>query len=1103
MSKKRRPVLKIAGISLLSILGVVIVAALLLIWTVLSPARLTSVSRKAIDRFVPCRTELDTVRLSLAGGFPFLGLDLDGLVVYDEMEESPYDTLLHVGKLGVKLDVKALYKNKDIIVTGLSLQDADANLYISETGKTNLDFLSSDTLKEEEPEDSTMNFSLDVKNVILKDISASYSDNQSGLHASVLSLEGHLDGKMTSDTLEADVFILTKSPAKVSISNDSTDLNAVVDGVLIRGNVNSYDGLKTIASNCSVSAGDANIIMDSIEAAVSSLLVSTPALECRINDNGMNLSVSDLSASGKIDASIGSEMNAGVQVFQAKFPQLTYTESEAVINGMNLSLSGAEFLMTDSTGGRMNASFDDLTATGNARMTMDDSCVDEDIILTVNGLSFNMNGETSLAAAMKDLRLNLVSGIGTDTIKVNPVLETSALEFASGTERLVPGWPVKLTANVLTNRELSRVRMPGKLTVNGQNVGFDTDVRLSDDMSDIAGWVSVDAPSLNIDRVVSMLPDSVKAMLDGIDVHGGLGLKAKANGAISNGNMQLDNAVADVSLSNIDATVADTMHAESPKLHAKVSYPSSNTDASKGESADVRINADNLLFSMSGATNLSAKLAGVDLDVSAAGLTDSIDRMSAVADIKLGSLQAIMDTIELNVDDLAANGTLTPSDGLPAMMLAMDLGDLATTVGSALDASIGRTSLTAMARYDETKDDVLLKWNPRVKFEIEDGYTNVSDVDIELPVFDVDFSLGRFLINDSRIVMGNSDMSFWGEVYNIGAYIEHTGLLTGELFLESDFVDVNQIMELTSGMGDEDAQQTAQQMADELEAGNDTVSASAFLVPKGIDLTMYTNFAEIAFGDHSFNNVGGDVTVKDGTAVLQELGFSSNAAEMQLTAIYRSPSLDSLFMEMDFHLIDIEIDELIDLIPSVDSIVPMLKSFKGQAQFHLAAETYLKPDYTPRMSTLLGAAAIEGKDLVVLDSEVFDGMKRKLLMSKKAKNVIDSLDVELQVIRNKVTLYPFKLSMDKYTAVAGGRHNINKSLDCSYHVSLIETPLPIRLGVTVSGPIFDITDKPLKHIKLTRPQYDKLFEPEKRSDVEDQVIRLKSGILETLRSNVR
>lgn len=93
--------------------------------------------------------------------------------------------------------------------------------------------------------------------------------------------------------------------------------------------------------------------------------------------------------------------------------------------------------------------------------------------------------------------------------------------------------------------------------------------------------------------------------------------------------------------------------------------------------------------------------------------------------------------------------------------------------------------------------------------------------------------------------------------------------------------------------------------------------------------------------------------------------------------------------------------------------------------------------------------------------------------------------------------------MDKYTAVAGGRHNINKSLDCSYHVSLIDSPLPIRLGVTVSGPIFDITDKPLKHIKLTRPEYDKLFEPEKRSDVEDQVIKLKSGILETLRSNVR
>ena len=46
--------------------------------------------------------------------------------------------------------------------------------------------------------------------------------------------------------------------------------------------------------------------------------------------------------------------------------------------------------------------------------------------------------------------------------------------------------------------------------------------------------------------------------------------------------------------------------------------------------------------------------------------------------------------------------------------------------------------------------------------------------------------------------------------------------------------------------------------------------------------------------------------------IMQELGFSSDAAEMQLTAIYKTPSpQDDPFIELDFHLLDIEIDELI------------------------------------------------------------------------------------------------------------------------------------------------------------------------------------------------
>ena len=94
-----------------------------------------------------------------------------------------------------------------------------------------------------------------------------------------------------------------------------------------------------------------------------------------------------------------------------------------------------------------------------------------------------------------------------------------------------------------------------------------------------------------------------------------------------------------------------------------------------------------------------------------------------------------------------------------------------------------------------------------------------------------------------------------------------------------------------------------------------------------------------------------------------------------------------MFAGVDFHLLNIDVAELIHLIPDIDTIVPMLKAFDGKAEFHLAAETYLKSNYDLKMSTLRGAAAIEGKDLVLLDGETYSTIAKYMMFNKKTRNI--------------------------------------------------------------------------------------------------------------------
>ena len=171
------------------------------------------------------------------------------------------------------------------------------------------------------------------------------------------------------------------------------------------------------------------------------------------------------------------------------------------------------------------------------------------------------------------------------------------------------------------------------------------------------------------------------------------------------------------------------------------------------------------------------------------------------------------------------------------------------------------------------------------------------------------------------------------------------------------------------------------------------------------------------------------------------------------------------------------------------------KSFKGKGEFHLAGETYLKSDYSLKQSTIRGAAAFQGQELTLMDTETFGMIAKKLMFKKKTVNVIDSLSVEMTLFKDEIDVYPFLIVMDNYKAVISGRHNMDNSFN--YHISVTDTPLPVRLGLNVTGTIDD-----LKY-NIVDCKYKHLYNPKKQGAMESQTLRLKKLISESLKKNVK
>lgn len=77
----------------------------------------------------------------------------------------------------------------------------------------------------------------------------------------------------------------------------------------------------------------------------------------------------------------------------------------------------------------------------------------------------------------------------------------------------------------------------------------------------------------------------------------------------------------------------------------------------------------------------------------------------------------------------------------------------------------------------------------------------------------------------------------------------------------------------------------------------------------------------------------------------------------------------------DFKLHKINIGKLVDFIPSLDTIVPMLRSFQGMVNFEAAAETSLDSNLNVRIPTLRSAVHIKGDSLVLMDAETLRNLE--------------------------------------------------------------------------------------------------------------------------------
>ncbi len=1027
-------ILKKAGIALLVFIFVLMIATTATLWYVFTPEKLTPLINEQAEKYLSCNTEIEKVEPTFFGSYPFFGVEITNLCLTENTSKE--DTLLYTPKCFGSVDIMSYLSDDNISFNSFLVDGGYLNFMIDSFGQSNFDILK-DTSSSDADTTALSLGDIDISNVEFKNFNAKYSDATTFSKTEIKNINAKLR-------------------LKYNKANQLIDFDMQLDQLqyLTSDSLALFIDAKKCVVEIESKASDINLFGSDLMFACKSMSVSIAG----------DTILSRMKINTHLPFSYNLEKNS-----------CDLDKSTLLINQeQEISLSGNVTLQ------------DDNSISTNIEYTTNTMDVEKIIALVPEAYSEYLEGLSAKGLAQLS---GSVEGLVTDILL--PLVKTN-IEYKEG-EIKYAEYPtvkdIKLSISSLIDMNETQ---SSDITINSSYARImRSNISAKGLITDILDSPRYDIYTdgvYNLDDFKSYIPEDQNVNVRGL-------LKGSLHTRFSQSDIDKEAyhriyLTSNLKAKDFYAVYNDSMKVDLPSAKVKIHLPSQKRTDKNLKLATVKIDAPNLDIVIS--PEMQAVTEDLELTVDINNMSKNLSSPITSCTYKMGHLYTKADTITVKANNVNGEFEYTPTlkeDKEVAIINSIiNSKEIVLANNDAIMFDAKNIYAKTDLEYDETQTDAMMQWQPDVAIRFYDAVYKVNkQLQGEVSIMDCTLDPETMDVKEVDFTIGDSDYNLKGELSNITKYINNEGLLIGDFDLVSDYTDAFALMDIFNGMGGDEAV-----LADEERANTED---DPFMVPKGIEIRLNTKIKKSLVNDNIIKNIGGGLTVKDGILILDQMGFTNKAAHMQLTAMYRSDRKNHLFTGIDFHLLNIDIKELIELIPSVDEMVPMLKSFDGRGEFHLAGETYLKSDYSLKQSTVRYAAAFEGQELTIMDSETFDMIASKLQFKKKTKNVIDSLSVEMTVFKDEIDLYPFLVVMDKYKAVISGHHTMDNRF--KYHISVTDTPLPVRLGLDVGGTL-DALD-----YKLVPCQYKHLYNPKKQGAIEKRTLRLKKLISDSLKKNVK
>lgn len=1077
---------------------------------------------------------MDTVSLSLYDEFPCLSLKLsNGYIKSNRFEDDslnllyggivPDDAidLLKFDKLVVSVNIPELLFGK-INVKGVQLDGTDIYAYISPWGKANWDIFGEESsTDEQEGSSNPLNFNVNRISVNNTHLIFDDSEKQNSFEATIGDF--YANGKISLDfnKLSVEKIMVDNSDLVLYMEESQSLAEVHIDSIHF---VSIGDDIYDIAL-----ASNSNLMMESkvyttdfpfsiygkvgfeftdlanyqVDSTVISLAGSSVLLDGRVSLREESIFTNLYCAIPKLD-------------FGKVLPFLNteaFPELEGMTTNLTASLSAEVVGRYEMESGRFPAIKADLKIPkGNLHYPGID--VDVDRLQFDGFINYDPYNEDSTTVTINDLNIvatGLVlegKGKGIDMIR-DPNLDLK----------------IKGSADIT---KLSRIFLKDSgITADGDmSINMLANFKLSDLNINNIGNTRFFGNFKSDDLLINIPQDSIYAMMRGVSLNFGSYVN-KRDTLFGEGIKTLRLAF-QTDTSDVNYKDEMLINLSKAKAEVKLAAEGLNGDTTEVHPLRGNLEAERIRVATADSTRLSGRKMKLKLDLLPSKDDPTVPMIACDVNADRLMYRDIENWVSLRKGSVDMNCTTSEY----ALKKRRNDADRQLRMNKRLDSlqiiypNIVRDSLLAYSRRNrDVKDEfgeegnidmsmdksivnLMQKWDINCSVKAGSGRITTPYFPLRnsLSNINLSFTTNEIRFNETRIQSGKSDLELTGRIWGIKRAVTNKGKIRADLKIASDTLDFNELLNaydassayMASSEAFKDSISSLQSEEDiqkKLAESVDTVKKSdLIIIPGNIDIKLGLLVGYGEFSNIVLDEISGEVIAKDRCLQINNLSAITEAGDLSLTALYATKSREDISTGFDLELKDVQVEKLINVIPQVDTLLPMLRSFQGLLNCQMAATASIDTSMNIILPSLCGVGRINGKNLVLLDGKTFAEIAKMLKFKNRENNLIDSISVEMIVQDNVVELFPFIMQMDRYQAAISGFQNLDMSF--KYHISVLKSPLPMKLGINIFGDFDNMK------FRLCKPKYKNASLPVYSQIIDASRMNLIKGIDEIFKKGI-